>query len=675
MFPFSLRCGPKVLRLSQLSRYRQLIDKMRLINCKSLDSLCLESFEPCNVPKRYAILSHTWEREAESGSTLEVLFHAFQDSSRRMNDTGTDATGWRKIEGACREAKAFDKSIDYVWVDSCCINKEDAAELQESINSMFKWYAQSTVCLAYLSDAKSDRLDPTSKWFTRGWTLQELVASPKVRFYNHDWQFLGDKFKLSDELAEITGIDTQLLKASDEQSITRRLYQVPVCQKMSWASKRQTTKVEDIAYCLLGIFDINMPLLYGEREAAFQRLQEAIANKYNDLTILAWKSEDTRPESHSAKHVMYYSRTSGLVGSMKKPGSRECYHGIFACSPREFEHSGSIASCFDHAPVFNSEYSIMHKGFRMFGILRKGYPYGSYMMPLMCSASTTTRGRRGRPGVTGESLGIFLKWVGGATYVRASCTEFKSMDPKDLEQTPGQDPFYLAPSVEQLHHSVNSFRRGSISLPQSSEVSISGTEIGIWNTKVSPGSMWDDKERIFYTYGHQSPVGCASYELSGRSGTLFIALFGLHYNGVPWLCLAGPDSSLWPSHVELRRTHLERAAFVARQKCTTRILVDIANRLEYPNQVWLTVEGSLSQQGLTHCVNISLGLEGGPKHSVTGTNNYSDAESSESDESDESEDSDDTVEDWVVVETPSPGTPASPLSPEHPALPVQLSKI
>lgn len=326
---------------------------MRLINCKSLDTLRLESFEPCNAPKRYAILSHTWEKVPESDQTSEVLFDDFQDGSHRRNET--NKPGWRKIEGVCREAKNFDKRVDYVWVDSCCINKKDVAELSESINSMFQWYAQSTVCFAYFSDAKSDGLDPTSKWFTRGWTLQELVASPSVRFYNSDWQFIGDKFELSGELARITGIDKKILEATHEQSIARRLYEIPVCQKMSWASMRHTTKIEDTAYCLLGIFDIHMPLLYGERDAAFKRLQEAIANKYNDLTILAWRSEDTKPQSHSSKHVMYYSRTSGLVGPMKNPGGRECYHGIFACSPREFKHSGSIRSCFSHPSIFNSE--------------------------------------------------------------------------------------------------------------------------------------------------------------------------------------------------------------------------------------------------------------------------------------------------------------------------------
>ncbi|KAL1853097.1 hypothetical protein Daus18300_011925 [Diaporthe australafricana] len=287
---------------------------MRLINCKSLESLWLEGFEPSNAPKKYAILSHTWERFQRSEKTLEVLFDDFPPNTHRRDET--NESGWRKIEEACREAKAFDNDIEYLWVDSCCINKKDVAELSEAINSMFQWYAHSTVCIAYLSDvsdAKADALDPSARWFTRGWTLQELVASPRVRFYDKDWHFIGDKVSLSGTLAEITSIDVELLRAVDDQTITRKLCRIPACQKMSWASRRRTTKVEDTAYCLLGIFDIQMPLLYGEREAAFKRLQEVIVNKYNDLTILAWKARNTHFKTHTSKHVMYHSWESGLV--------------------------------------------------------------------------------------------------------------------------------------------------------------------------------------------------------------------------------------------------------------------------------------------------------------------------------------------------------------------------
>lgn len=257
----------------------------------------------------------------------------------------------------------------------------------------------------------------------------------------------------------------------------------------------------------------------------------------------------------------------------------------------------------------------------MISTLRKGNTHGSYLMPLMCCEWKTTRDCPYRPTVRGRSLGIFLKWVGGTTYVRANCTELKSMQPRDLEQGPGQDEFYLAPSVEQLHHSVDDLRSGSIHLPHPSELSIPGTELRIRNTKVSPGFMWDREQRIFYTYGHQSPVGCASYELSGRSGVLFIAFFGLHYNSVPWLCLAGPNSSLLPSYVERRPDFLKRAEVVAKKLCRTKIVIDLADNIEESTHRWLTVEGCLSmtscQKVQGHRVHLSMWLDSGPAQSST----------------------------------------------------------
>lgn len=129
------------------------------------------------------------------------VFDDFQDDLHREDKI--NESGWRKIEGACREAKAYDNNIEYMWVDSCCINKKDIAELSEAINSMFQWYAHSTVCLAYLSDISSvnvDALSPKTTWFTRGWTLQELVASPKILFYNRNWNFLGIRLILATKL-------------------------------------------------------------------------------------------------------------------------------------------------------------------------------------------------------------------------------------------------------------------------------------------------------------------------------------------------------------------------------------------------------------------------------------------------------------------------------------------
>ncbi|KAM0265092.1 hypothetical protein ACHAPA_007952 [Fusarium lateritium] len=188
---------------------------------------------------------------------------------------------------------------DYIWVDTCCIDKSSSAELSEAINSMFRWYAESTVCIAFLEDVTlSESKEATknafvnSRWFTRGWTLQELIAPGKVIFYDRDWNRLGTRAELKDDIKPITGISDELLNTTHHmmEIKQRQLVQYSVAEKMYWAARRETTRPEDIAYCLLGIFDINMPLLYGEGQTkAFKRLQEEIIKSTDDESIFAWR--------------------------------------------------------------------------------------------------------------------------------------------------------------------------------------------------------------------------------------------------------------------------------------------------------------------------------------------------------------------------------------------------
>ncbi|EJF59921.1 hypothetical protein DICSQDRAFT_24107, partial [Dichomitus squalens LYAD-421 SS1] len=192
-----------------------------------------------------------------------------------------------KIREACRVAR--EAGYDYLWIDSCCINKTSSSELSESINSMYQWYGRSVECYAYLADVPpgEDPRSPKSKfrssrWFERGWTLQELVSPSEVKFLLNDWNIIGTKHVLVDPVSEITGISDEALlheKSLDEFSVAQRL---------SWAAKRETTRVEDRAYSLLGIFDINMPTLCGEGERAFRRLQEEILRRVPDQSIFAW---------------------------------------------------------------------------------------------------------------------------------------------------------------------------------------------------------------------------------------------------------------------------------------------------------------------------------------------------------------------------------------------------
>ncbi|CAK7208832.1 hypothetical protein SBRCBS47491_000237 [Sporothrix bragantina] len=123
-----------------------------------------------------------------------------------------------------------------------------------------------------------------SLWFTRGWTLQELLAPKTVKFYSRDWQYLTTKSGDPQIISEVTGIGQDVLML---HSYTRS----SVASRMSWAGRRQTTKVEDLAYCLMGLFDVSMPLLYGEGEKAFWRLQQEILKDTTDHTIFSWKGD------------------------------------------------------------------------------------------------------------------------------------------------------------------------------------------------------------------------------------------------------------------------------------------------------------------------------------------------------------------------------------------------
>ncbi|KAI3321939.1 HET-domain-containing protein [Xylariaceae sp. AK1471] len=239
---------------------------MWLINAKSYE---LKEFLG-NVPP-YAILSHTWGED-------EVTF---AEMSQRE---GQDKKGYPKIRMTCEQA--LKDGLGWAWVDTCCIDKKSSAELSEAINSMFQWYESAAVCYTYLADmilAEADSLRQLfrrCRWRTRGWTLQELLAPRDVVFYDFHWNMIGNKFGLSAILSDVTDI------AQGYIITTLPLSSANVAEKMSWASPRSTTREEDGAYCLLGIFDVNMPLLYGEGgSGAFLRLQEEILKKAYDPTI------------------------------------------------------------------------------------------------------------------------------------------------------------------------------------------------------------------------------------------------------------------------------------------------------------------------------------------------------------------------------------------------------
>ncbi|KAF4832418.1 Vegetative incompatibility protein HET-E-1 [Colletotrichum tropicale] len=178
---------------------------------------------------------------------------------------------------------------DYTWIDTCCIDKTSSAELSEAINPMFTWYRDSGICLAHLEDFHGDHISQATaenRWFTRGWTLQELIAPEKVYFYSASWSEIGRKPNNILDLLRITQIDAAVLDMGELDNIS-------VAEKMRWLARRNTTKPEDMAYCMLGIFNVNIPLIYGEGEKAFKRLQEEIMRSSDDVSILLWKAQES----------------------------------------------------------------------------------------------------------------------------------------------------------------------------------------------------------------------------------------------------------------------------------------------------------------------------------------------------------------------------------------------
>ncbi|OQO12211.1 hypothetical protein B0A48_02852 [Cryoendolithus antarcticus] len=267
---------------------------MRLLNTTTL------TFEEFHDSRQvnYSILSHCWGQDRVDP---EVTLQAY------LSDTyNREGQGWRKILRCCNLSK--ERGYEWTWIDTCCIDKSSSAELSEAINSMFKWYQDSSECYAFLDDCDLNTLPNVeefdmherwkqgmdardvanietfsrSRWFTRGWTLQELLAPREVLFYSNTDLLLGTKAELASLLSYSSGIAQKYILDPDA------VRAASVAVRMSWASDRTTTRVEDVGYSLLGIFSINMPLLYGEGQNAFQRLQHEIIRTSVDLSIFAW---------------------------------------------------------------------------------------------------------------------------------------------------------------------------------------------------------------------------------------------------------------------------------------------------------------------------------------------------------------------------------------------------
>lgn len=250
--------------------------------------------------ERYAILSHTWDDKEQTYDDIRDLQASVEKLVREtqpsLPSSSTDLPSttifdqpslFDKIKGVCEVARNAGYTL--IWIDACCIDKSNSAELSEAINSMYEWYRLADVCYVYLTDVH-DAVDPAlpdsafrrSRWHTRGWTLQELIAPEHVVFLTRGWRFLGTRVGLASTLREITGIDFNILTG------VAGLDDISVARRMSWAARRKTSRVEDRAYSLLGIFGVHISPIYGENGNAFVRLQEEIIRTIPDQSIFAW---------------------------------------------------------------------------------------------------------------------------------------------------------------------------------------------------------------------------------------------------------------------------------------------------------------------------------------------------------------------------------------------------
>jgi len=433
---------------------------MRLIDTTRLE---LREFNSDAIPP-YAILSHTWGNDEVS----------IQDLSSPTGKV-SEREGYGKIVWTCKLAKK--QGIRFAWIDTCCIDKSSSAELTEAINSMFQWYKQAVVCYAFLSDVPSRSL-AASRWFTRGWTLQELIAPEKLEFYDSTWRYMGSKLDspLLEDIERCTKIPEKVLRGSQSADI------YPVATRMSWAAPRQTTRVEDKAYCLLGLFGIHMPMIYGEGEMAFRRLQEEVIKRNNDLSIFAWDfprhADELRPGA---------DRLNDFEAAAGNRLRRATVAPLFAPSPGFFVDNSTIPFVDDFM-----EFSLSNKGLASKMIIRvlrlpdnRGYAYGVSLGTRRYSVGDgmdVLEVREVRIVLRKIGPGFFFRWaehsapsgqVGIAVVdiLTPSLPHHILVDPSTVYRVPFQD-----------------FRNEAIHIPHQPHVKL---------VQTSPEHLWDETDRIF----------------------------------------------------------------------------------------------------------------------------------------------------------------------------------
>ena len=367
---------------------------MRLLSTHKIQVYEISS-DTSSIPA-YAILSHTWDGDEISLLDIEGL-HGYWESAAGSSDVlVSKKKSFEKIRRATRVARQH--GFKYIWVDTCCVDRTNSDDVFEAVNNSYMWFQDAAACYAYLSDVEpADRDDVfaekssfrRSRWFTRSWTLSELIAPEKMEFYARDWTHLGSKGaeKFLKLLAKLSGIPIDVLNRQTD------LEDVSIATRMQWAAGRHTTRVEDIGYSLLGIFGVQISINYGEGSNAFIRLQQEILPKTHDQSLFAWFADDDPPQAPSQQ-----------AGEIKM-------WGLLADSPRRFAQSGNLQ------PVTNSTvaeipWGMTGKGLRAGFIIRPcpefGFSTDIYEAKLSCEPMDLS---------TSPPL-IFLKRLWGDQFAR-----------------------------------------------------------------------------------------------------------------------------------------------------------------------------------------------------------------------------------------------------------------
>ncbi|KAH7082172.1 heterokaryon incompatibility protein-domain-containing protein [Paraphoma chrysanthemicola] len=475
---------------------------MRLLQFQTTGDLSLVEFLGDKVPP-YAILSHTWGHSEEEVSYHDVVSGTWKD---KPNSRKISFCGWQ----AARDG------LNHFWIDTCCIDKSSSADLSEAINSMFSWYQGAAVCYAFLSDVHHDRRSIAlegSKWFTRGWTLQELLAPKKIVFYSSGWKAIGSKDELKARLHSITKIPTEALEG-------KPLNHFSIAQRMSWASNRETTRKEDIAYSLMGIFDVNMPLLYGEKEKAFLRLQDHILKDSGDQSLFAWTDPSRGHNGVDmtgllARHPKCFE-SSGHIQSIGSWGVSDT-HTVVPGGIRADLWLNLTNEYYDNKPVYKASLacvvgSSVHTSPAIFLALVGGHKPESGRKP---NQFVRIRANELEELNSFDKLGGFQNTI----FVRTSVTNSKFMDPI---------PFHM--QVFRIGWDWGSHQE---ILEQ-------------WNGyQVYPTSCWNPQNYIF-TAG-QGPGALGVIVTHHKNTSTWIA-FGNHPSRGPWVkAIAPPESGLSPN--------------------------------------------------------------------------------------------------------------------------------